>query len=136
MKRQQATDGVVLVDLARLIADGGGNGPQWSYESADLDLTLLSWTSDQQVAPHVNDEVDVLLIAVAGTGEVAVHAEVHRLSAGQALLIPKGAERAIRCTAERFSYLSVHRRRRGLWPTVRGEHPCLDALEDLAAAGS
>ncbi len=119
MSQDQPSPTAVLIDLARLAT--AGNGPQWSYESVDLDLTLLSWTAEQQIAPHVNDEVDVLLIAVAGTGDVTVNAEVHRLSAGQALLIPKGAERAIQSATERFSYLSVHRRRRGLWPTVRGE---------------
>ena len=119
MSKEQPPSPAVLIDLAHLAT--AGNGPQWSYESVDLDLTLLSWTAGQQVAPHVNDEVDVLLIAVAGTGDVTVNAEVHRLSAGQALLIPKGAERAIQSATERFSYLSVHRRRRGLWPTVRGE---------------
>ncbi|HZG67709.1 MAG TPA: hypothetical protein VEZ12_13250 [Herpetosiphonaceae bacterium] len=37
------------------------------------------------------------------------------------MLIPKGSERSIRCVGEQFAYLSVHRRRRGLWPTLHGQ---------------
>lgn len=110
----------ILVDLVGLCDAAEGNGPQWGHESEDLDLTLLSWTAGQQVAAHVNNEVDVVMIVVAGAGEVLINGQAHQLMPGQALLVPKGAERAIRCTAERFSYLSLHRRRRGLWPSVRG----------------
>jgi mannose-6-phosphate isomerase-like protein (cupin superfamily) len=108
------------IDLAALGEAAQGNGPQWSHESTDLDLTFLSWQSGREIAAHVNAEVDVLFVVVDGTGEVIVNGETYGLAAGQALLIPKGSERAIRCTGERFSYLSIHRRRTGLWPTVRG----------------
>ena len=107
----------ILIDLAALGA-GTGGGPRWGHESEDLDLTLLAWTAGQGVATHRNTEVDVVLIVVAGAGEVTVNAEQYHLTPGQALLIPKGAERAIQCAGDHFSYLSLHRRRRGLWPTV------------------
>lgn len=97
------------------------SGPQLGHESEDLNLTLLSWKAGEGVAPHVNEEVDVVLIVVDGEGEVSVGVEAFTLRAGAALLIPKGCERAIRCTSERFSYLSVHRRRRGLMPTLGGK---------------
>ena len=95
-------------------------GPQLGQESDDLNVTLLSWKAGQGVEPHVNAEVDVVLIVVDGEGEVSVGGEVFAVRAGQALLIPKGCERAIRCVGERFSYLSVHKRRRGLMPTIGG----------------
>lgn len=106
------------------------SGPQWGYESDDLNLTLLVWTAGERVAPHVNEEVDVVLIVVAGEGDVHVNGAVHALRPGQALLIPKGVARAIHPTSKRFSYLSVHRRRRGLMPTIGGwptdrDHPPL-----------
>jgi quercetin dioxygenase-like cupin family protein len=110
----------VLVDLIAKAALDANCGPRWAYESTDLDLTLLSWRQGEAIAAHVNDEVDVVLIGVAGTGEITVNGVVFGLAAGHALLIPKGAERAIRCTDDSFSYLSVHQRRRGLWPTVAG----------------
>jgi quercetin dioxygenase-like cupin family protein len=107
----------MVVDIQRLSAAAVGNGAQWASERDDLDMTLLSWTAGQEVAPHVNTEVDVLLIVLAGTATLSVAAHTYGVGAGEMVLIPKGAERAIRCRAERVSYLSIHRRRR-LWPTV------------------
>jgi quercetin dioxygenase-like cupin family protein len=108
----------VAVDLRVLSESGPPGGLQWAHESTDLDMTLLTWAPGQGVTPHRNDEVDVLLIGVAGAGEAIVDGVSYMLEPGRALLIPKGAERSIRCTGDILSYLSVHRRRRGLWPTV------------------
>ncbi len=110
----------LLIDLDNLPPNTGG-GPQWGHESDDLDLTLLAWTGEEGVAAHTNAEVDVLLIAVAGVGEVRAGDEVFRVLPGQGVLIPKGSERSIRCVGEQFTYLSVHRHRRGLWPTLHGQ---------------
>jgi mannose-6-phosphate isomerase-like protein (cupin superfamily) len=110
-----------LIDLAGLSANAVGSGPQWGHASHDLNVTLLSWDEKAGVVAHVNDEVDVLMIVVAGEGEATVNGEVVPLAVGQALLIPKGVERAIRSRGSRFSYLSVHRARRGLMPTVDGK---------------
>ena len=110
----------ILVDWHRLDDDARSPGVQWACESEDLDVTLLAWLNPGSgVAPHVNDEVDVLLMVVGGAGEVTVEGVVHPLQAGEALLMPRGAARAIRCAGERFTYLSVHRRRRGLYPAIR-----------------
>ena len=108
--------GAVRVDLAALSAAALRGGPQWAHESEDVDLTLLHWTAGEGVASHVNGEVDVVVVVVAGTGEASVDGAVYVLGPGQALLIPKGAERSLRCPATHWSYLSLHRRRRGLWP--------------------
>ena len=70
--------------------------------------------------PHVNNEVDVVWIGVEGAGVVSVNGENHELRPGVAILISKGCERAVESTSERLSYLSVHRRRRGLMPTIAG----------------
>src|SRR5689334_8138381 len=116
MNESSNPDTGTLVDLVALaVAGGARSGPRWSTESTDLDITLLAWSAGEAIASHRNDEVDVLLVVVAGMGAVTVNGVVHVLTPGQALLIPKGAERAVRCTGPSFSYLSVHRRRRGLW---------------------
>ena len=111
------------IDLVAVATAATRAGPAWSYESTDLDMTLLSWTPPQEITTHINDEVDVVLIGVIGTGEVTVDGEVYHLAPGQLLLIPKHAERSLRCLGERWSYLSLHQRRRGLWPTVGGAPP-------------
>lgn len=108
------------VDLLERIK-GGHSGPQWAHECEDLNMTLLSWEPGKSVAPHVNNEVDVILIGVAGTGTVMVENEQHELRPGTLLLIAKGSQRSIESHDERFSYLSVHRRRRGLMPTYKGQ---------------
>lgn len=108
---------VDLLEVCRLGA-GAASGPRWGHESEDLDLTLLSWAAGRGIGPHVNHEVDVVWIGVEGAGVVTVDGREHEMRPGVALLIAKGCERAVTAATERFSYLSVHRRRRGLRPTL------------------
>ena len=82
----------------------------------DLNVNLLVWGADEGVVEHVNGEVDVLLVGIAGDGLAEVDGMAHPLRAGQALIIPKGVRRAIRSTGGRFAYLTCHRRPAGLWP--------------------
>ncbi|HEX8235050.1 MAG TPA: hypothetical protein VF600_03765 [Abditibacteriaceae bacterium] len=96
------------------------NGVLWGGQSDDLNVTLLSWPHGEGVAQHVNTEVDVLLVVLHGTGRVVVNGAAFELQMGQSLLVRKGSERLIESTSERFSYLSVHRRRGGLMPTLGG----------------
>ena len=111
-----ANDDVVsVVDLAALAQENTIRQPVWASQSADLNVNLLVWGADEGVVAHVNSEVDVLLVGIAGDGLVEVDGMAHPLRVGQAL-IPKGARRAIRSTGGRFAYLTCHRRRAGLWP--------------------
>lgn len=120
-KSKIAASGGVFIDLEALSGAAPGNGPQWGCGSDDLNLTFLSWEAQGYVAPHVNNEVDVVHSGVEGTGQVLVNSMMHSLQPGRALIIPRGAERAIEITGERFSYLSVHHRWAGLMPTSVGE---------------
>jgi len=95
------------VDLTQL----DGEGPLWGLASTDLNATLLAWPPGHQVAEHVNDELDVLVVVLEGGGEVRVDGQEHFVSAGQALLIEKGAARSFTAGPEGLRYLSVHRRR-------------------------
>ncbi len=97
------------------------SGPQWAHECDDLDMTLLSWESGRRIETHVNNEVDVVCLGVEGSGIVTVNGAAHEVRPGVLLLIPKGCERAVESTSERFTYLSVHQRRRGLMPTFKGK---------------
>ena len=111
----------LCVDLLEKCGAASHSGPQWAHESEDLDATLLSWENGRRIEAHVNNEVDVVMIGVEGEGRVAVNGEINEVRPGVALLIPKGCERAIESASQRFSYLSVHRRRRGLMPTLGGK---------------
>ena len=60
----------------------------------------------------------MLLIGVAGAGLVTVDGEPRPIREGMLLLVPKGARRSTRALSDRFAYLTCHRKRAGLWPTV------------------
>ena len=113
-----APDGVVSVDVAALAA-GSTEAVPWSTRSTDLNVNLLHFQAGDGVAPHVNAEVDVLLVGIAGEGEVLAGAATYPLRPGRVVLIPKGLERSTRATSEHVSYLSCHRARRGLMPAPR-----------------
>ena len=105
-----------IVDLATLARSATAQGAIWSRMSEDLDINLLVFAAGEGVAEHVNAEVDVLVVGIAGAGVVAINGTRQNLSAGDAIVIPKGANRGIQSLSDPFAYLSCHRRRGGLWP--------------------
>jgi quercetin dioxygenase-like cupin family protein len=110
--------GVVAVDVAA-IGDGAREAVPWSTRSADLDVNLLHFAAGDGVAAHINADLDVLLVGVAGGGEVLVDGQPYPLRPGRVVLVPKGRERATLATSEQFCYLSCHRARPGLMPVSR-----------------
>ena len=90
---------------------GEGSGPLWGMASEDLNATLLAWPSGQGVAEHVNAELDVLVVVLEGSATVMIDGAPHGLVAPAAILVPRGALRAIEAGDGGVRYLSVHRRR-------------------------
>jgi uncharacterized cupin superfamily protein len=90
---------------------GAGPGPVWGMASNDLNATLLTWPGGHEVAEHVNAELDVLVVVLAGDGVVTIDGRPHELRAAQAILIERGCSRAIRAGSGGLRYLSIHRRR-------------------------
>jgi quercetin dioxygenase-like cupin family protein len=105
-----------VVELAALARAATAPGAAWTHQSEDLNVNLLVFASGGGVAEHVNTEVDVLLVGIVGAGAVTIDGTRQVLSAGHAIVIPKGANRGIQSTSEPFAYLSCHRRRGGLRP--------------------
>jgi quercetin dioxygenase-like cupin family protein len=105
-----------VVNLAALVSAATTPGAIWTRQSEDLDINLLGFASGEGVAEHVNDEVDVLLVGIAGAGAVTIDGTRHIVRAGQVLVIPKGARRSTNGMSASFAYLTCHRRRAGLWP--------------------
>jgi mannose-6-phosphate isomerase-like protein (cupin superfamily) len=101
------------LDLSALAAGSrGGSGTVWTLEgSEDLNANLVLFPAGSGVGEHVNEEVDVVLVSVAGSGSVVVEGEEHPLSAGRMVFVPKGTRRSVRSGSEDFAYLSLHRRR-------------------------
>jgi quercetin dioxygenase-like cupin family protein len=88
-----------------------GTGPIWGVASRDLNATLLAWPPNERLPPHINAELDVLLVVLDGEGTAVVDGERHVLAAGHALLVEKGASRSIEAGSNGVRYMSIHRRR-------------------------
>ena len=93
---------------------GEGSGPLWGTATDDLNVTLLAWPAGHEVAEHVNDERDVLMVVVAGSATVQVDGAAAVLDAPAALVVPKGARRSIAAGPDGVRYVSAHLRRPGL----------------------
>lgn len=89
-------------------------GPVWGAASADLNATLLAWPADEGPAEHVNEERDVLYVVVSGSARLTVDGEPRELAAGEAVIVEKGARRALVAGPEGVRYLTAHTRRGGL----------------------
>ncbi len=103
----------VSVDFGELLADATLRaGVIWTLEgSDDLNANLVRFDAGGGVEEHVNDEVDVLFVGVAGSGLVRVGGEEHGLEAGKLAFAPRGERRSTRASSDGFAYLTVHRRR-------------------------
>jgi quercetin dioxygenase-like cupin family protein len=81
---------------------------------------LLGWPAHEQTPEHVNDERDVLIVVVSGSGTIEVDGHPHSLAAHQAVLVEKGRRRPIRASSDGIRYLSIHTARGGLQVARRG----------------
>jgi quercetin dioxygenase-like cupin family protein len=91
-----------------------GEGPLWGTAGDDLNVTMLSWYPGSVTPEHVNDERDVLVICLAGSGTVDLDDACYPVAEGQLLILPKGRPRRIEAGPHGLRYLSVHLRRPGL----------------------
>lgn len=108
-----------MVDLNALATSCPPVGPGWTHQSDDLNVNLLIFARGDGIPAHVNAEVDVLVVGIQGCGSVEIDGQRYACGEGQAIVIPKGSRRAILAESACFAYLTCHRRRAGLWPTVR-----------------
>jgi quercetin dioxygenase-like cupin family protein len=104
-------DPVPLVDLASLAAGGNHPGARWRLDGEDLQANLIRLDRGDRIAPHRSDEVEVLVVVVAGRGQLALDGQVHQLAPMVIAHLPKGTVRAIEAVDGPLAYLSVHRRR-------------------------
>ena len=104
-------DAVPVVDLAGLAAAGHRPGAVWRLDGEDLQANLIRLGLGDRIQPHRNDEVEVLMVVVAGRGELTLDGQVHPLAPMALVHVPKGAVRAVAAVDGPLTYLSVHRRR-------------------------
>jgi quercetin dioxygenase-like cupin family protein len=65
-------DAVSAVDLATLAAAGNGPGALWQLDGEDLQANLIRLGFGDRIHSHRNDEVEVLMVVVAGRGELTL----------------------------------------------------------------
>lgn len=105
----------VLADLPELGGDGA-TGAVWRLEMSQrqLDANVVRLAPDEVIGAHAESRLDVLLLVVAGGGEMVSADLRHELRPGRLVWLPRGARRELRAGAEGLSYLTVHTRRPGL----------------------
>jgi quercetin dioxygenase-like cupin family protein len=88
----------------------------WRLQSSeDLQANLVRLPAGASVGQNVESDNDVLLLVLAGSGEVHVADERHPVAPHQVMLLAKGTVRGLRADeTEPLVYLTVHRRKRGL----------------------
>jgi quercetin dioxygenase-like cupin family protein len=92
------------------MADGG---PVWGAASDDLNATKLSWPAGAGPGEHSADR-DVLYVVLEGAATITIDREPTELAAGDAVIVDKGATRALVAGPEGATYLTAHLRRGGL----------------------
>jgi quercetin dioxygenase-like cupin family protein len=98
-------------DLGEMMR-AAGNGVQWTLvEPSDLNANLVHLEVGSTLPEHVNKEVDVLLVVLAGDGILRLDGRPFALSPNVVAHVPKGASRAVEAVGSALSFLSVHGRR-------------------------
>jgi quercetin dioxygenase-like cupin family protein len=118
---ESVADRAEVVDLSRFLG-AEGDGVHWTLEEpGELNVNLVRLGSGRSMSQHVNDAVDVVVVVLAGSGQLVVDGVGLRLATAVVAQIPKGAARSIHADSEGLAYLTVHRRRDGL--AVGGRRP-------------
>lgn len=119
--------------LATAARAQGKSGPAWSLASGDLNLNLVRLPPGDAIPGHVNAEVDVVYLTIAGSGSIALadagrseSADAHAMAPGMLFVVPKGLHRAIHAGEQGLVYLTCHRRRAGLMPHRAHKPPTRD----------
>ena len=120
------------VDLPRLVSRARGQRIAWTATSQDLNVNLIILERDERIEAHRNDEVDVLMIGIEGSGKIIIDGAASRVTPDTAIIVPRGSTRSVTVLRPPFAYLTCHRQRREIWPSPggrrdRGEETVTDA---------
>lgn len=79
-----------------------------------LDANLVHIPPGKRVDTHIEPDLDVLLVVVAGGGTLGTALGSQPLAEGGLIWLPHGSARSITAGGSGISYLTVHRRRPGM----------------------
>ncbi|MGW1339505.1 hypothetical protein ACWCOV_00520 [Kribbella sp. NPDC002412] len=107
----------VLVDVNELVDDSTvPSGARWTLAEPgrQLDANLIHLPAGHRVDTHVEPDLDVVLVVVAGGGTIGTPDGEQVLADGNVVWLPRGATRNVTAGNDGLSYLTIHRRRPGL----------------------
>ncbi len=90
----------------------------WQPATEDLHMNLLVLRDGEEIAPHVNQVLDVIVTCLRGSGTITIDTESVAMVPGSIVLIPQGKLRHISAGETGMVYTTVHRKRGGLMPAV------------------
>ncbi len=105
-----------VIDIAEAVRLARYDGAIWSVNSEQMNVNLMRLRTGATIPAHVNAELDVLFAVYEGEGELIVNGETIALGPGVAVVVPRNAQRMLRCWRGPLVFLSVHRQRGGLMP--------------------
>ncbi len=95
---------------------GGSGGVAWRLrESArQLDANVVHLPAQEHVDWHTEQQRDVLVVVLSGTGTVHTDEGHGALAAGTVLWLPRDTRRSLAAGPDGMSYVTTHQRRPGL----------------------
>jgi len=102
--------------LAQVPQDHGRN--IWQPSTDDLHMNVLVLRGGEEIAPHMNRALDVIVTCLRGSGTITIDDEPVPMLPGSIVLISQGTNRHIQAGDSGMVYTTVHRKRGGLMPTV------------------
>ncbi|MFI8193316.1 cupin domain-containing protein [Streptomyces sp. NPDC085946] len=111
----------VLCHTESLAAEPAGTGALWrlAEPGRQLDANLVRVPPHGHIGTHREPDLDVLLLVVAGDGTLGSAPGPQRLTPGSLVWLPHGSARSLTAGEDGLSYVTVHRRRAGLWIGTR-----------------
>ncbi|MFG2602684.1 cupin domain-containing protein [Streptomyces sp. NPDC048514] len=110
----------VLCDTRALVqAPPAPAGVLWKLAESgrQLDANVVRLPPGGRITAHTETQLDVMLFVVAGTGVLGdeLSGEPQPLGEGALVWLPRGAARSVTAAESGLTYLTVHRRRPGMW---------------------
>ncbi|HEU5267801.1 MAG TPA: DUF2249 domain-containing protein, partial [Jatrophihabitans sp.] len=92
-------------------ADAAGALSKLEMTERHLDANIIRLAAGASIAAHLGPDLDVLLVVVAGAGELTTNHASAPLEPGHVVWLPRRSERSLRAGPDGLSYLTVHPRR-------------------------
>src|SRR5688572_8371602 len=86
----------------------GAGGVVWSASPEGAHTNLVVLGPGESIPSHVNDTLDVLVVVLVGAVTATVDGAEQHLGPHQAVLLPRGARRALRAGDAGARYLTIH----------------------------